>query len=1019
MDIENIYDSILHHMKKILLLILGLYSAFNISGQTPVSFTINVNNGRKPISPFIYGTNTYQAISTDLLNPTITRFGGNRASTYNWETNASNAGSDYIYNSDSWWVGATGINISLGNISGSVIQAQVDSAKKVNRANIVTLQALGYVAADENGPVSCYAPCNRWIPIFSDKPGQSYQYPPDKTDNAVYCDEEMAWLLKKYGPASSGGIKYYQIDNEPDLWQSTHSYIQKKLITPIELAQKNEAFGKMIRRMDPSGRILGFSSYGWYGLVTVDLKTYLTEMKTRSNAYGKPLIDIFDWHFYPNDLQNFTGNKTWDLLQAPRTLWDSKYYIAGGGGPMGYYGQAPQLIRRYNNIINQEFAGLRMSISEWNASYDESSIYTGLYVSDILGVYGQENIEVATYFDRPSQYAATGFKLFTNFDGNNSTYGDTYVEAITSDLPNATIYASTESASNDGKLHVVVISKNMNGSVSGTFTINGSKSYTKAEVYYFDGSSQNIKKAADITAITSNAFTYTLPQHSAVHFVLSSPVSPVVNLILPANNSSTCQGTIIPLTATASVAHGINKVDFYDGTNLLGTSIISPYTFNWINASIGSHSLTAKVTYTSGVISNSSAVTLTVNARPISPGATATASYCQNATASPLSATGTGLQWYSVPTGGTVLTTTPTPITTAIGTTNYYVSQTTNGCESNRAMIAVSVNAAPTATITPAGATTFCTGGSVVLTASAGSSYKWMNGTTQVGTNVSYTATTSGSYTVEVINAGGCNARSTTTTVTINATPTATITAGGTTTFCTGGSVVLTASAGSSYKWMNGTSQVGTNASYTATTSGSYTVEVTNAGGCNATSAVIQVNTTAATVWYQDTDGDGKGDASSTKAGCTQPSGYVSTAGDTCPTDPNKFTAGNCGCNKSETECLDCAGIVNGTAVLDNCNICTGGTTGKIACVSTASINGTTANIKVIPQPFDSNTRITITNLGMIQSFTIISASGALVETRQGLHTEEIIIGDDLTIGLYSVIIQTETGVYTTKIVKK
>jgi hypothetical protein len=133
----------------------NIYSAFNISGQTPVSFTINVNNGRKPISPFIYGTNTYQAISTDLLNPTITRFGGNRASTYNWETNASNAGSDYIYNSDSWWVGATGINISLGNISGSVIQAQVDSAKKVNRANIVTLQALGYVAADENGPVSC------------------------------------------------------------------------------------------------------------------------------------------------------------------------------------------------------------------------------------------------------------------------------------------------------------------------------------------------------------------------------------------------------------------------------------------------------------------------------------------------------------------------------------------------------------------------------------------------------------------------------------------------------------------------------------------------------------------------------------------------------------------------------------------------------------------------------------------------------------------------------------------------
>ena len=59
-------------------------------------------------------------------------------------------------------------------------------------------------------------------------------------------------------------------------------------------------------------------------------------------------------------------------------------------------------------------------------------------------------------------------------------------------------------------------------------------------------------------------------------------------------------------------------------------------------------------------------------------------------------------------------------------------------------------------------------------------------------------------------------------------------------------------------------------------------------------------------------------------------------------------------------------------------------------------------------QPFDASTTITVENYGMIQSFTIISASGALVETRTGLNTTEISIGEGIASGLYTVIITTE-----------
>jgi|GEM_PF-1642630 gliding motility-associated-like protein len=70
--------------------------------------------------------------------------------------------------------------------------------------------------------------------------------------------------------------------------------------------------------------------------------------------------------------------------------------------------------------------------------------------------------------------------------------------------------------------------------------------------------------------------------------------------------------------------------------------------------------------------------TVTVNVSPAAPTAITTVNYCQGATATALSATptsGYSLQWYTVATGGTASTTAPTPTTTAVGATTYYVSQ--------------------------------------------------------------------------------------------------------------------------------------------------------------------------------------------------------------------------------------------------------------------------------------------------------------------------------------------------------
>ncbi|MEZ4903159.1 MAG: hypothetical protein R2822_16070 [Spirosomataceae bacterium] len=90
--------------------------------------------------------------------------------------------------------------------------------------------------------------------------------------------------------------------------------------------------------------------------------------------------------------------------------------------------------------------------------------------------------------------------------------------------------------------------------------------------------------------------------------------------------------------------------------------------------------------------SNRSQINVVVTATPNPPSATSPINYTQGDIATPLTASGSNLKWYTISTGGVGSATAPTPSTSTIGTTNYYVSQSVNNCESNRTLIQVNVN---------------------------------------------------------------------------------------------------------------------------------------------------------------------------------------------------------------------------------------------------------------------------------------------------------------------------------------
>ncbi len=76
--------------------------------------------------------------------------GGNRWTAYNWETNASNAGSDFLYESDNF--------LSSSTVPGSAVYPSINANIAAGQATLFTVPLQGLVSADETGPVSVTNP---------------------------------------------------------------------------------------------------------------------------------------------------------------------------------------------------------------------------------------------------------------------------------------------------------------------------------------------------------------------------------------------------------------------------------------------------------------------------------------------------------------------------------------------------------------------------------------------------------------------------------------------------------------------------------------------------------------------------------------------------------------------------------------------------------------------------------------------------------------------------------------------
>jgi 1,4-alpha-glucan branching enzyme len=275
--------------------------------------------------------------------------------------------------------------------------------------------------------------------------------------------------------------------------------------------------------------------------------------------------------------------------------------------------------------------------------------------------------------------------------------------------------------------------------------------------------------AVPLTASGNSLLWYTAPTGGT-----GSPTAPTPSTTTPGNTTyyvtqttGGCEGPRAAIVVTVNAtpaAPGVTSTVFYcqnaaaialtaTGTNLLWYTTPTGGTGVSLAPTPSTNTAGNTVYYVSQTLLNCegprAAITVVVTATPAAPGVNGSVSYCQNATASPLTATGTNLLWYTSATGGTGSSTAPTPSTATPGFTSYYVSQSVNSCEGPRAQIIVSVTAIPAApgVISPV---SYCQNAAAVPLTATGSGLLWY--TTATGGTGSPTAPTPSTATVGSIN---------------------------------------------------------------------------------------------------------------------------------------------------------------------------------------------------------------------------------------------------------------------------
>ena len=527
-------------------------NAFGVLAQNPaVTVSVDINASRHAINPNIYGVAHAPTSVLNDLNSPLNRNGGNNTSRYNWQLNADNRANDWYYQSIAY----------PSAIAGEQGDSFIANSRAANAQAMLTIPLLDWVAklGANRSKLAGFS-----IAKYGAQTGNDWQWFPDAGNgissgsnqfvsgndpndanvpsNSTFQQNWVNHLVSQWGTAANGGLRYYLMDNEPSIWHATHRDVHPNGASMNEIRDKILDYAAKIKASDPSALVVGPEEWGWsgYTLSGYDqqygslhgwnnlpdrnnhggwdyLPWLLDQLHQNEVSTGKRLLDVFSVHYYPQGGEFWGDASTAMQLRrnrSTRSLWDPNYVDES------WIGDKVKLIPRLKSWVNSYYPGTPTAITEynWGAEWHINGATTQ---ADIFGIFGREALDIATRWTTPDPTSPTykAMKMYRNYDGNKSTFGETSVSTVVPNPDNVSAFASVRAS--DGALTVMVISKYLSGNTPVTLNLANFAGSGTAQVWQLT-SANAITRLAD-TGFSGGSLAATLPSQSVTLFVLPSP----------------------------------------------------------------------------------------------------------------------------------------------------------------------------------------------------------------------------------------------------------------------------------------------------------------------------------------------------------------------------------------------------------------------------------------------------------------------------------------------------------------
>ena len=521
----------------------------------PVSgpnLSVDASANRHAISPYIYGMNFASEDIANAVRLPVRRWGGNSTSRYNYQNNFSNTGSDWYFE-----------NILQDTSAADFIAQNL----RTSTQTLLTVPLIGWVSKDSpsDHPFNCgfkvskYGAQQDTDPYDSDCGNGVHTdgtnitgNDPTDTSLAITPAFVTGWvnsLVSSYGTAANGGVMFYDLDNEPMLWDSTHRDVHPNPTTYDEMLTKTTSYAAALKAADPSAKTLGPVVWGWcaYFYSALDgcnpgtdraahgnmdfIPWYLQQMAAYEQQHNLRILDYLDVHDYPQAdgvSSDSLGNTDVQAvrLRSTRELWDPTYVDES-------WIDAPvDLIPRMKTWVANNYPGTGLAISEYN--WGALDYMNGaLAQADLLGIFGREGLDLAALWGPPTDASAPGvfaFRMYRNYDGAGAGFGETSLQASSTDQDSLAVYAAQRSS--DGALTLMLVNKTGRDQSSPISLANFQPAGTAQVYQYSSANLAAIVRQADLS-IPSATFTAVYPANSITLLVIPPASTGTYPVFLP------------------------------------------------------------------------------------------------------------------------------------------------------------------------------------------------------------------------------------------------------------------------------------------------------------------------------------------------------------------------------------------------------------------------------------------------------------------------------------------------------